>query len=417
MRAAILFAYASALLIAFSAVADDAPAEKEVKAETLEKVVSGAFKANKELSAMMMEADSWLLKADSAGSLKNPELRFQVATDRDAGSKLDEFQGGLRWSPPKLGEISYEKQKANLRYAKEKAKAAQKASEFDAEVRAAYCEIWLKQSLVEIYSSKAELEKKRVELLEGLVKLGVRTAVQLTKSRLELIDLKAALESEKRKLGEARSRLARLAQTGYYVEAYEPELNEITAPVDKLLKTAVENNPELEEKKAGVKFSSDEAFFQKMKLAPWLSFIELQYHYRYSKFDMIEISFGVDIPLFDFNAGGVKGAEKRIESDALGFAAITEKIKKRARTAYDDYLAARAEAAEYEELYAKLQEQTDMAVKQFSKLESAQPDDSIELLVSLLQAKKRLVEKKYVAALRLAELRLALGLPPDGKLE
>ena len=180
-------------------------------------------------------------------AVNNPELRIQkISTKYFFEDENKQFQVGLRWHPPKLGELSLHEQRDSVALWEKKVKARIFRLRLVAEVRKLYAEVSMLQRHTDLSAALVEIEGKRVATIEGLVKIGQSPLLNQIKARKRLMKARSDLGKVKQRCADAKKRLAEL--TGAAAEAVLPpgEPPEQPVDLDHLHAIAMANRPEVQ---------------------------------------------------------------------------------------------------------------------------------------------------------------------------
>lgn len=348
-------------------------------------------------------------RLNSAGMVRNPELRISEISTKYFTDEFDELELGLRWRPPNLGELGERKQRWKVRLWEQKVEEKRTRDRLILRVRRRYATVIMLDELIELTTRREEMEKKRIELIEGMMDMGQRSIVYFTKSKLWLTESRNEYSRIVQWRNSTRLRLARLTNSSATVKVFKEELPVIDMSFDRLLKIANENRPEVglvSERKELARAQYD---LERFKLIPWFSYIELSYHLENNKPDSGELKLGIELPLFDWNRGNITATRMAIERREGQTGAIEERIEYEVQDSYSLYNDA---LLDWNLTQSDSQEFIDTARKviETSKAHNTiLPDEVYELERSIVETEKLLSEKRRNLAHALYELFFALG--------
>ena len=103
--------------------------------------VTRALQSSRQIEAFDNDVDLAEGERDSAGALRNPQLRVQDLSTEYVRDRFDQLSVGLRWKLPRLGEARQVREEAELKVTEARVDAAQARLEVAARVRRTYAEL------------------------------------------------------------------------------------------------------------------------------------------------------------------------------------------------------------------------------------------------------------------------------------
>jgi len=391
-----------------------AAGEKSSDSLTGEAAVTLALERSRELEALRTGVRIAGFRLESSGKIENPELRLRDLSTRYMTEEFDEIQVGLRWRPPELGESAVDRQEARVRLWRRKVEARQFRVELASDVRCAFARVVLCDSLVGLARRKKEVEAERTVFVEGMVNLGERSAIDLTRARLEYIESKSEYSRTVNRRGEARNAFSRLTGAP---EAFIPDVEEPPdgrRDIDLLIEDVIDKRPEIELARQRSLLLEKEQQYASRRNIPWPTFIELSYHALRDREDWDEVRLGVILPLFNWNGGNRKAAGLAVRGGDMESVLLRKKIESDIRAAYANYVNRLQEWETYRRDIDPLITEAVSIVTEAKKHGTMPIDDILEMELTVIEAEEELNEKIYDLACALAEVYLALGIDGPG---
>ncbi|RJO63211.1 MAG: TolC family protein [Myxococcales bacterium] len=374
-----------------------------------EEAVKLALTRSRPLAARTRRAEIALHQAESAGRVENPELRLTDLSTYYFTDKFDELAVGLRWDTPRLGELAEDREKARLDHAEEQARAASFGVGLAARVRRAYARAAIGTELLRLAEERLDAETKRATVVQKLVEIGAKPVLRLAEAKFDLTDAKADHAEIRREASEAKAELSRLVgqsaspREGDYAS---PRLDR--SPED-LARLATEKRPELAVVRQEAKWRDAYDFAERMKLVPWFSFVEAQYHVDTGRTDYGELQLAFELPLFDWNQGNVRAGRLGREGAGLAIEAQRDEIGEEVGEALGRYREASARFDEAAEVTAAYVAEVDALRRQAEQHGAADAEALVEMELKRILAMRRLAEWRLEAALAFADLCEAVG--------
>ncbi len=380
--------------------------------------VEKALAYSRELATLASEVQQREKEATAAGLLafQNPELRMQdISTKYGDGSANQEFQIGLRWQPPKIGELAAATGREQVRLWERKVALDEFRRALTARVRLAYAEAAMFGKYEESARERARLTAERATAVEKLVELGERPLMDKIKGRKRVLDAVKDAAVAVRKSHEARQRLAQLTGVAGAVAGDPAGPPVLTTDRKRLKDIAAAMRPEVELARQESAWYGSRSRADRSAMIPWFSFVELGYHYESDKPDSGELSLGIEIPIFNWMAGDRFAAQASPQYDTLkrdAAAALIERDIADALTGYEEALAA----------WRAVETDTGKALASFATLlaeaqmQALPADEVLELELTAVELRMTLLETAYDLTEAAIELCAAVGVDDFARL-
>jgi len=355
-------------------------------------------------------------RLDSSGRINNPELRLSEISSRYIADEFDELRVALRWRPPKLGEIAEERQQARVDMWRRKVEAIRFRHDLIAKVRRSYAAVFLYDRLADLAQRRVVLETDRIAIVEHLVELGRRSVVYRTKARMWYAESKNDYARTVQRQRQARRKLAKRTGVSEDVSLSLENLPEISLDIDQLIAIAFKNRPEIELVRQRIQLAVSQYNFEHRKLIPWPTFVDLSYHRLRNKEDWGEMRIGFNLPIFNWNRGNKKATSLAVKRKELESEAIREEIEYEVRDAYSIYQDFLLDWKTFRQEVEKLISQAESMVDQAKKHDTLNPDEVIEMELTIIETNRILAEKRREIARALIDLYFALGIEDPEKL-
>jgi outer membrane protein TolC len=384
----------TALLLGLSAALAQAgePSVSLREADAVERAVA----RSEELAALERRVEEQQERADYAGhALDNPVVRVRDVSTKYADPDANqELQVGLRWNPPKLGELSVRGQKERVELWKRKVKAHAFRMALVAHVRETYARVAILQERVELSREQVDLRQKLATTLERLVSLGHRQLVDQIKAERRSIATRGEASRLRQRLSGARRELRALVGEADGSPTLRAEPADLPTTFEQLHARAMEHRPEAGLAVQRHALTDLEYDAERLELIPWPSFVELVYHAESERADWGELRLGVELPLFNWNLGELRATARASDGIAASDAAPLEELDNEIRTALLRYRQAAAEwrslAADAGAFVPRTQHLLDQARQQ----DALPADELLELELAALAARQMLLEAR-----------------------
>ena len=313
------------------------PADEDRLTLTVEETVAVGLNNNPRLGSLETEAGVRFHRIRSLDWIDNPELRFRNSTSRRRNDRFDELEVGIRWRPPFIGEAGVLRQRRQVALWRRKAEAVRERHWLASRVRRSCADVALYAELVRIAALRVENENLRISQIETMVDVGRRSIVYLTKARMAVAEARQGHLRSQHALREEERRLRRLTGISRQIRVIPGPLPKVPVNEERLLELACANRPELrlaeEERKLAVERRTHESW----RMLPQFSFLEVSRHFERSDDDWHELRFGLELPLFNRNAGNLAGLSLAVSGSELELAAVRERIADQVRESLSDY--------------------------------------------------------------------------------
>ena len=380
--------------------------------------VARALQSSRQVEALDHDVAVSEGRRASAGSLRNPQLRVQDLSTEYWRDRFDELTLGLRWKPPKLGELREAEEEAELKVTEARVEAAKGRLEVAARVRHSYAELVYLEHLVRIRAERLDLEARRLDLVLRMKDLGQRSVVYYTKARMRLGQSRSELSRLEQRRNETRRDLARrvgLPLDAAPIVSAQP-LPEALPAVDQLLAAAAAHRPEEALVRQRRVLALAQYDSERFKRVPWFSFVQANYHVEANGWDWGELALGLELPIFDWNSGAIRAAELDVARRETLSAALAERLENELRDRHaawrDALLDWQLSTADAETLVTNARAIIDQA-----QVHGTVPTDEVfELQIAIEDAREIVCTKRFELAEALSELLLTVGVDDVGAL-
>jgi outer membrane protein TolC len=390
--------------------------ELPVRTLTEEQAIELAIKNSRKVNAAHVRVRIADAQLESAGGVENPELRVSNLSTRYFTDGFDELELGLRWKPPRLGELPEAEQDARVALWEQRVIAQQERALLVTEVRKAYADLIMHGKLREFARQRIDVETRRIRIVESMTDLGLRSIVYLTKARLWITEAKNLYTLETRRYMDAENELKKLTGVDSELRAVEEELPTVDLPMDALFAIADANRLETRLTKEEEVLAQRRFNLERYSLIPWFSFVEVAYHLENNREDWGELMFGLDLPLFNWNTGNIKAAKIAMQRRAGQTDAMVERIEAALRLANDRYNQALIDYNLIRNDSTTLIETAQRVIDEAQRHTTTPLDEVLELETTILEARMLLCEKRGMLAHALADLYEVLGVEDHSQL-
>jgi len=331
--------------------------------------------------------------------VNNPEVRLQdISTgyiDNEPGDN-QQFQIGLRWQPPRLGELGENEQQERVDLWEKKVKAIQERVDLIARVQRKYAELAMLQTEEKLAREQAALEKRRYKTVKKLIEAGQKSLQDGIKARRR--SLKAAVERDGivKKYEICRKRFA--AMLGLSEGLLVTDVNiPLDMPSAAEFKRKSSESAALELSRQRTELVERRYRAERYRLIPWFSFVEAAYHYESEKRDSGELLLGIEIPLFNWNLGRLRATEIEHDNSGETKKASFEGLDRDIEAALTDYEQSISE-------YLTLKDEAEESLPQSIELEKEArrqllpEDEIIEMEISDVELRRMLTTSAYAVA-------------------
>ena len=394
----------------------DAPGEAGL-ALTVEETVARGLSNNPRLGSLETEAGVRSHRVRSLDWIDNPELRVRNSTFRRRNSRVGEVEVGIRWRPPFLGEAGVRRQRKQVAWWRRETEAVRERHWLASRVRRSCADVAMYAELVRIAAMRVENENLRISQIETMVDVGRRSIVYLTKARMAVVEARQGHLLSLNALREEERRLRRLTGISREIRVISEPLPQVPLDEGRLLQLAFANRPELrlaeEERKLALQRRNHESW----RMMPQLSFLEVSRHFERFDEDWNELRFGLELPLFNRNAGNLAGLSLAVSGSELELMAVRERVADEVRetlSGYTEALLARDLTLREGEAVIEGSSQVIAEARDFPTVPA---DEILELERTIMDARVAIAESRRGLAHALYFLYYELGIEDPGVLQ
>ena len=396
----------------------EAPSQRAI---TVQDAIHQALSSSRKMESLATNTQIAEYRYDSSGKLDNPELRYKEETPKYFLDDINEHRVGLRWQPPRIGELSEDRQQARVAVWDRRVDEIRYRHQLIARVRRSYTSVLMYDELAALEGQRLALEDERINVINQMVTLGRRSVVYQTKARMWHAESKndylRAVQNQKL----ARRKLARrcgLSET-VRLSAYDAGLPTLSMPLDSLTALAFSNRPEIHLVQQRIRLAEKQKFFETMKLLPWPRFFEYSYRLNRGKAvyddgesrkDFREIRVGINLPVFDWNTGNIKATRLAVKRKEGQLEAMRESIEDEVRDTYNIYIDLLLDWQNFSQDAHMLISDAEAIIAEADTHQTLMPDEVYEMELTLIDTRKLLCQKRRNLAHALIELCYAIGL-------
>ena len=304
---------------------------------TIEQTVAQGVRNNPRLGSLDLEADIRAHRMRSIDWMDNPEIRVRDLANRPSAAPFDELEIGIRWRPPALKEAKVRRQRSTVSFWERKVEAIRERHWLASRVRRSCADVIMYSELARLASQRMEIESRRISQIETMLEVGRRSIVYFTKAKMAVAEARRnhlrilhALRQEKR-------RLRRLTGISRPIQVVSEPMAEVDLSEDRLLQLAYDRRPELRLAQEQKQLALDRKTLESWRLLPQLSFLEVSRHVERSQDDWHELIFGLELPLFNRNAGNLAGVSLAVSGSELRVLSVRDRIADEVRETLADY--------------------------------------------------------------------------------
>ena len=376
-----------------------------------DEAVAAALRHSHKLARLEAEvkAEEELLGV-AAFAVDNPELRLEDISTQYADSGENKKLGiGLRWRPPRLGQLGEEQQERRVTLWEKKRDAQRFRLELASRVRLVHATCATLGQSMELVRRQAELAKATFEVVSSLVALGQRRLPDQVKARQRMVKANQEHRAVERRLAQARKKLAIL--TGVREEFPVDEATDgpvVVADFDTLLKRALYRRADVELDRQRTALAQNRSRAETLRMVPWFSFVELAYHHESQKDDWGELLVGFELPFFNWNGARYRAAKIRRgngQDNADSARQVVEQELSKALGQYQETL------EQWQSLKADIDDLLPASARLREEARKNQlPADEIQALeASDMELEQTLLDARLEVAEALADLCIAAG--------
>jgi|GEM_PF-1101978 len=365
-------------------------------------VVQAAVDSSPELQRLRQRASARKVGADFAKyDVRNPELRIQdLSTEYFDSDANHRFQIGLRWHLPRFGEVGENVALARWEYQDACVDEFEYRVQVIGQARQAFFNVLLLKDEVAAAQRREALEARRVDVLSRLADLGTVPFVRSMKAQTSLLKARRDVASLQKALGAARQALAAIVGNDSPVDAAGFELPEGEPQLDAIMKRAESVRPELALEARRTELARASRRAEVLDMIPTFRFVQAAYHYESRDRDWGELSFGIEIPVFNWGRHKLRRAEMALASREDNGSAGIDQVRKRIGQDFAQASAARAAWVTLKDHVAKAREDVErMAAVARSKGISEEEVIDLELSGAELEWMMVDARREYVEAL------------------
>lgn len=388
------------------------------KTITVNEAIEQALNNSRRMESLSTNTQIAEYRYKSSGKLNNPEIRYKEETTRYFLDEINEKRLGVRWQPPRIGELSEDRQQAWVDVWDRKVNEIRYRHQLIARVRRSYTSVIMYDMKAELEKQRLALEDERIKVINQMVTLGRRSVVYQTKARMwhaeSQNDYLRAVQNQKL----ARRKLARRCgiSENVHLAAYDTELPEISMDLDSLSALAFRNRPEIKLVQQRIRLAEKQKFYETMKLLPWPTFVDFSYRFEpeRSDKDFREIRVGINLPIFDWNIGNIKATNLAVKRKEGQYEAIRESIENEIRDAYTIYSDLLLDWQNFSKDAGLLITDAEVIIAEAKTHQTLMPDEVYEMELTIIETRKLLCQKRRNLAHALIDLCYTLGLEsPD----
>jgi hypothetical protein len=345
-------------------------------------------------------------------NLNNPELRLaHLSTkyfypDPDVNKTL---RVGMRWQPPRLGELGVNRQREVVDLWRKKVEHDQVRRELVLEVRKTYIGLAYLEESRQLAVKQAELEERRNAAVQRMVGIGQKGLLDQIKGRRRLVKLREEAAKLTQRYQEAKTKLRGL--TGEKGE-FTAVLGEPTGPApdfQKLHAQGVKNRRDLTLTEERAKLSDLRYKETRYSQIPWISYVEADYNYESGNLDWGELRVGVEIPVFRWGSAALDATAIAKEGREQYQAATVESIDGEIASALAAYRQALAEWLSLKSETDAYLPSTEGLISHARQQPSIPMSDVIDIELSTIELRQMLLEARYDLAEASIRLCKAVG--------
>ncbi len=377
---------------------------------TEKQAVELALERSREIEANEANVEIAKGRLDSAGWIRNPEFRISDIKTSYFTDEFDDIEFGLRWRPPRIGELDEDKQQARVELWERQLTQQIERQELIARVIQTYADVIREDELARLANERVELERERIAIIERMVELGRRSVVYFTKARLWSAESLNDRTRAKERQASARRRLKRLTGAAANVELVEMDVPVVELDLETLTRIAYENRPEVKVVEARRHLAERQYTLERLKNVPWFSYVQLSYHLRDDKDDYGELMMGFDLPLFNWNLGNIRATRQAVERKETQVDAVRERIESQVRNRYNIYRDSLLDWNMFCETAGELVRNAQTIIESAKQHDTLPRDEVLELNLTINETLRIKAQKRKELVVALFDLTLALGL-------
>ena len=385
---------------------------------TEQQAINSALENSRKLQSLNTNVRMAEYRSKSSGKLRNPEVRISDVAASEIGDRISEYELGIRWRFPELGELSEDTQQAKVRIWDRKVNQLRYHQRLVARVRRSYADVIMSDHLTELAHQQLIKENERLNIIENLVNIGSRSIVYYTKAKMWNAESKNNYTRAIEKQGMERRQLARRSGIPEDARLVEIELHEVNQDLDELITLAFKNRPEINLVEQRIKLAIRQRRYERFQLLPRPTFVEFSRHYEKKEWkNWNEWKIGFEVPLFDLNIGNIKATNLAVKKKEEEYNAIQESIAEEVRVANIIYRDLLLDWKNFKITANDLIINARNVINKATHHEVLMPDEIMEMELTIIETEKLLSEKRRDLAHALIDLYFAIGIDSHDQLK
>jgi outer membrane protein TolC len=246
---------------------------------TIDQAVEAALRNNADLRAARSSRAVESARTAVDLALPPPELRingYNMGFDGEGG--LFRSAVGIRWSPPRPGELGWRRRAADAREKGVDASIRGSESRLAVEVRLAFRRCLLADARVALAERGLEVRRRIQDVVERQVAVGVKEAPEIDLAELAVSDAEA--EVLRARSGAASERRELAARMGEAASGLEPDPSLLAAPrtewsVEAVQSRALRQRPEIDQAAIACREADAGEGLSRNKRFPWVNSVQV----------------------------------------------------------------------------------------------------------------------------------------------
>jgi len=319
----------------------------EAAPDGLDACVQSALAASPELKHLDQAAASAAAVVIDAGAWSNPELR--LGRQFPARTKADDplVETAVRWWMPRPGAGADERAIATGDSEELRQRAAKARNDLAARVRDAYLAAAQQSRLITRQESALAREKQRTAIVEQLITLGRRTAVDRTDCALRRLAAEAELDRQRRVQDAAVAELRTLVGRPPPRPLPPPAIALPAGDLTQLRTVAHACRAELAGAHAALVTAQAQRALAARRADPWLTFTEVGWSPLGDGGNDFSVRLGVELTILDRHIGVRRAGEIAVEEILVGIKLASARIDAEVEAAWQALVAAQTAEVAY----------------------------------------------------------------------
>jgi len=280
-----------------------------------------------------------------AAAWRNPEVRVTNLGYEEGNDRLDRVVFALRVFPPHPVEMAARKDEADAGIERARFRVEEVQASLRRDARLAFRRVWFASQRVRLAERLVETRRRALDLERTAVSGGIGDPRAVAAAEAALAEAEGA---QRRAMDERRFAIGDLAAVLGLAstEGLEPDapadLMACPAPPRDLRsfeEQAVQKNPAVKQERAA--YAQAEAVLRREygRRIPWFSFVQAGYDFDpYGKRSGVHGGVGLDLPVWDWNTGGIARAEASRRQQAAQFRETLRQVLGSVRVAYEGWV-------------------------------------------------------------------------------